>query len=112
MTFYLGEIVLFMALLLTSLQVLRMRSELKRMRAYHAEFNRVFDQTETALTAIQATVRDLHASGRAVVDELGQRIDTARLLLGELSTACAEISPARRAAEAGAPAVSTSRSAA
>jgi hypothetical protein len=40
MTFYLGEVVLFAALLLTSLQVLRMRSELRRMRSFHAEFQR------------------------------------------------------------------------
>lgn len=112
MTYYLGEIVLFVALVLTSLQILRMRGELKRMRAYHAEFNRVFNQTETALVAIQATVRDLHASGRAVVDELGQRIDTARLLLGELSVACAKAPATPSHAERSAPAGTPSRSAA
>lgn len=87
MTFYLGEAVLFIALLLTSLQVLRMRAELRRMRAYHAEFQSVFSQTEAALAAIQLTVRDLQASGRDVIEELGVRIDTGRRLLGEMRTA-------------------------
>lgn len=87
MIFYLGEAVLFVALLLTSLQVLRMRRELQRMRAYHAEFQQVFGKTETALSAIQATIRELHASGRDVVEELGQRIDAGRRLAGELKRA-------------------------
>ncbi|MDP3256843.1 MAG: hypothetical protein Q8S58_20075 [Bosea sp. (in: a-proteobacteria)] len=84
MIFYLGEAVLFVALLLTSLQVLRMRRELQRMRAYHAEFQQVFGKTETALSAIQATIRELHASGREVVEELGQRIDAGRRLASDL----------------------------
>jgi hypothetical protein len=84
MIFYLGEAVLFVALLLTSLQVLRMRRELQRMRAYHAEFQQVFGKTETALSAIQTTIRELHASGRDVVEELGQRIDAGRRLAVEL----------------------------
>lgn len=87
MTYYLGEGVLFLALLLTSLQVLRMRAELKRMRAYHAEFQLVFGQTEAALGAIQSTVRDLQHSGRDVIEELGLRIDAGRRLLGELKAA-------------------------
>ena len=89
MTFYLGEAVLFIALLLTSMQVLRMRAELRRMRAYHAEFQSVFSQTEAALAAIQLTVRDLQASGRDVIEELGVRIDSGRRLLGEMRIAYA-----------------------
>lgn len=90
MTYYLGEFVLLVALVVTSLQVLRMRGELKRMRTYHAEFNQAVAQTETALAAIQASLRDLHASGRAVADELGQRIDAGGRLLGELNRAHAQ----------------------
>jgi hypothetical protein len=91
MIFYLGETVLFAALLLTSLQVLRMRHELKRMRAYHAEFQQVFGKTEAALGAIQATVRDLQASGRDVVEELGVRIDAGRRLVSDIKVACATV---------------------
>ncbi|MDP3408771.1 hypothetical protein [Bosea sp. (in: a-proteobacteria)] len=86
MIFYLGEAVLFAALLLTSLQVLRMRRELKRMRAYHAEFQQVFGKTEAALEAIQSTVRDLQANGRQVIEELGLRIDAGRRLVGDIDT--------------------------
>lgn len=96
MIFYLGETVLFAALLLTSLQVLRMRQELKRMRAYHAEFQQVFGKTEAALGAIQATVRDLQASGREVVEELGLRIDTGRRLVSDIKVVCASIEAPRR----------------
>ena len=81
---YLGDAVLFSALLLTSLQVLRMRGELRRMRAYHAEFQTIFGKTETALTSIQLTVHDLQVGGRDVIDELGLRIDAGRRLLGEI----------------------------
>ncbi len=101
MIFYLGETVLFAALLLTSLQVLRMRRELKRMRAYHAEFQQVFGKTEAALGAIQATVRDLQASGRDVIEELGLRIDTGRRLANDIKHACAASdAPARKASAA------------
>jgi|EndMetStandDraft_6_1072998.scaffolds.fasta_scaffold142680_2 hypothetical protein len=102
MTFYLGEAVLFAALLLTSLQVLRMRSELRRMRSFHAEFQSVFSQTEAALGAIQSTVRDLQASGREVVEELGQRIDTGCNLLRELKSANARAERASPRANRGA----------
>jgi hypothetical protein len=95
MIFYLGEAVLFGALLLTSLQVLRMRNELKRMRAYHAEFQQVFGKTEAALGAIQATVRDLQASGRDVVEELGLRIDAGRRLVSDIKLVCASIEAPR-----------------
>lgn len=96
MTYYLGEFVLLVALVITSLQVLRMRGELKRMRTFHAEFHQAATQTETALAAIQASLRDLHASGRTVADELGQRIDAGRQLLAELNRAQAP-APARSA---------------
>jgi hypothetical protein len=95
MIFYLGETILFAALLLTSLQVLRMRTELKRMRAYHAEFQQVFGKTEAALAAIQATVRDLQASGRDVVEELGLRIDAGRRLVSDIKVICASMDAPR-----------------
>ncbi|PTM40664.1 hypothetical protein [Bosea sp. 124] len=99
MIFYLGETVLFAALLLTSLQVLRMRNELKRMRAYHAEFQQVFGKTEAALGAIQATVRDLQASGREVVEELGLRIDAGRRLVSDVKIVCANLEAPRARAD-------------
>ncbi|MFN3673575.1 MAG: hypothetical protein ACK4VM_16840 [Bosea sp. (in: a-proteobacteria)] len=84
MIFYLGEAILLAALVLTSLQMLRMRRELGRMRAYHAEFQQVFGKTESALASIQATVRDLQASGREVVEELGARIDAGRGVIAQM----------------------------
>lgn len=93
MTYYLGEAILFVALVLTSLQILRMRGELKRMRAYHLEFERVFNQTEAALETIQRTVHELHASGREVVEELGLRIDTGRRVIVDLKALAARLEP-------------------
>jgi hypothetical protein len=84
MTFFLGETILFLALFLTSLQVWRMHRELKRMRAYHVEFERVFAQTDAALEAIQRTIHELHASGREVVEELGLRIDAGQQVINDL----------------------------
>jgi hypothetical protein len=84
MTFYLGEAVLFVALVLTSLQVLRMRRELQRMRAYQAEFHTAFGKTEAALRTIQQTIRELQASGRDVIEELGLRIDAGKRLVEDI----------------------------
>ena len=84
MTFYLGEALLFVALVLTSLQVLRMRRELQRMRAYQAEFHTAFAKTEAALRTIQQTIRELQASGRDVIEELGLRIDAGKRLVEEI----------------------------
>ncbi|AMJ62647.1 hypothetical protein [Bosea sp. PAMC 26642] len=84
MIFYLGEAVLLVALVLTSLQVLRMRRELQRMRAYQAEFHTAFGKTEAALGAIQLTIRELQASGRDVIEELGLRIDDGKRLIDEI----------------------------
>lgn len=112
MTYYLGELVLLVALVVTSLQVLRMRGELKRMRTYHAEFDQAVGKTETALAAIQATLRDLHASGRTVADELGQRIDAGMRLVGELNRARAQAELAARSADRGLAASTKSRTAA
>lgn len=86
MTSFLVESILLLALGLTSLQVYRMHRELKRMKAYHLEFQKVFEQTESALESIQMTVRELHASGREIVEELGIRIDAGRLLLRDLAS--------------------------
>lgn len=97
MIYYLGEAVLFAALLLTSLQVLLMRRELKRMRAYHAEFQQVFGKSEAALTAIQATVRDLQANGRKLIEELGLRIDVGRRLVGDIDRIGSATGSGRRA---------------
>ncbi len=93
MTYSLVEAILLGALALTSLQVWRMHRELKRMRAYHVEFQRVFCQTEAALESIQMTVRDLHASGRDIVEELGVRIDAGHALLRDLRAALRSPAP-------------------
>ncbi|TCR63652.1 hypothetical protein [Bosea sp. BK604] len=98
MTYYLGETILFVALVLTSLQVLRMHRELKRLRAYHLEFERVFSQTEAALDTIQRTIHELHASGREVVEELGLRIDAGRRVIVDLKALAARLEPAPAAA--------------
>lgn len=99
MTFFLADIILIPALVLTSLQVWRMHRELKRMRAYHVEFERVFSQTEAALEAIQRTVHELHASGREVVEELGLRIDTGRRVIVDLKALAARLEPIPAAAK-------------
>ncbi len=108
MIYYLAELVLLVALVVTSLQVLRMRRELQRMQAYQAEFSQAVTQTEMALIAIQVSLRDLRAGGQAVADELGDRIDAGERLLAALNPA--QTGLASRSADRSISANTTSRS--
>jgi len=84
MTYYLGEAILFVALVLTTLQALRMRRELRQVRAYQSEYHAALGKTEAALGAIQLTIRELQTNGREVIEELGQRIDAGKRLVDEM----------------------------
>ena len=101
MTYYLGEAILFAALVLTTLQALRMRRELRQVRAYQADYHVALGKTEAALGAIQQTIRELQTNGREVIEELGQRIDAGKRLVEEIKASrpaadTADHTPSRR----------------
>ncbi|MBF9235656.1 hypothetical protein [Microvirga alba] len=80
------NIVLFLALVITSVCVLGMYRKLKRLDAYHSEYKRIFDQTAEALGSAGAALRAFTTDGRDVLDALGTKIDEAKVLLSELQT--------------------------
>jgi hypothetical protein len=80
------NIILFIALVLTSLCVVTMYLKLKRLDAYHAEYKRIFDQTAAALGSAGEAVRTFTSEGREILDALGARIDEAKAVMFELET--------------------------
>lgn len=81
------NLVLFVALVVTSLCVLAMYRKLKRFDAYQAEYRRVFDQASLALNSAGESVRIFGTEGREVVEALGTQIEEARAVLVELKAA-------------------------
>lgn len=81
------NLVLFLALIATSLCVLAMYRKLKRFDAYQTEYKRLFDQTSVALNSAGDAVRTFGTEGREVVEALGSKIDEARGVLAELEAA-------------------------
>jgi hypothetical protein len=81
------NIILFLALVLTSVCVLTMYFKLKRLDAYHAEYKLIFDQTAEALGSARDAMRAFNAEGKDVLSALGTRIEEARSILSELESA-------------------------
>jgi hypothetical protein len=75
------DFVLLFALVLTSGSVILTWRKLKRLDAYHADYQRIFAQTAAALRAARAAVDELNTEGRQLVATLSERIDQANALL-------------------------------
>lgn len=84
------NLVLFAALVITSLCVLAMYRKLKRFDAYQAEYKRLFSEASTALNSAGEAVRTFGKDGKEVADTLGDRIDEARAVLVQLTAATQE----------------------
>jgi hypothetical protein len=74
----LANIILFVALVITSGMVALMYRKLKRLDRYHADYQRIFDQTGEALIGAQNAVASFGSEGRATLALLGARIEEAR----------------------------------
>ncbi len=98
MTSSLANIILFVALVVTSAMVALMYRKLKRLDRYHAEYQRIFDKTGAALIGAQNAVANFGSEGRETLTLLGTRIEEAREVARQLETltqsAC-ELSQAR-----------------
>ncbi|MYZ46987.1 hypothetical protein [Propylenella binzhouense] len=98
MTSFLVDGVLVVALLLTSARVTAMYRELKRLRLYHADYERVFEQTREALGGLERAIHDVNGRSGETLAALAERIEEGRAVLGrldgELRTARAEVARA------------------
>lgn len=74
----LANIILFVALVTTSVMVAVMYRKLKRLDQYHAEYQRIFDKTGQALLGAQNAVTSFGAEGRETLALLGARIEEAQ----------------------------------
>ncbi|MGQ7792586.1 hypothetical protein ACUN0C_09275 [Faunimonas sp. B44] len=93
MTSYLVEGVLLIALVVTSARVAAMYRELKRLRAHHEAYERVFEETRRALGGLERAIEDMNGRSGETLAALGERIDEGRAVVealdGRLRTAAA-----------------------
>lgn len=81
---YLVDAVLLIALAVTSIKMVSMYRELRRLGSYHEDYQRIFDQTALALDGIEVSVKELNVRGQQVLNALGTRMDDARELIAEI----------------------------
>lgn len=81
---YLVDAVLLLALIATSVKVVAMYRELRRLSAYHADYQRIFDQTTLALDGIEVSIQEINVHGSQVLNALGSRMDDARELISDI----------------------------
>jgi len=87
MTYYLVNAVFLVALVVTSVSVILMRRELKRLRTHHQVYASALDETGDALIKVGSLIRDLNLQGLNTVHQLIGQIETARSVLAELQQA-------------------------
>ncbi|MBZ6079349.1 hypothetical protein [Microvirga puerhi] len=90
MMFSLVNIILLIALVVTSVCVTAMYLKLRRLSSYHVEYKRILDQTAAALVSVNAAVQALNHDGKSTLIALGERIDEARTVLSDIRTATKE----------------------
>jgi len=75
---------LLVALVATTVKMVTMYRELKRLGAYHDDYQRIFDQTALALDGIEVSIQELNVKGSQVLNALGNRMNDARELISEI----------------------------
>lgn len=81
---YLIDGVLLVAVIAAGVGIALLYRQLRRLRAYHKQYQRVFAETGYAVGAIDNAVRDINAHGAQILLSLGHRIDEAHKLIGEI----------------------------
>lgn len=87
MTSSLVNIILFIALVTTSICVLGMYHKLRRLNTYHAEYKRISDETIEALRLAGTSLNAFATDGRDVLSALDAKISEAKKLLATLQDA-------------------------
>ncbi|MCC2654734.1 MAG: hypothetical protein K0Q60_4901 [Microvirga sp.] len=82
----LANVILFLALVTTSIMVAVMYVKLKKLDRYHAEYQQIFDRTGDALKGAQTAVMSFGAEGKETLALLGSRIEEAKAVAAQLET--------------------------
>lgn len=82
----LANIILFLALVTTSVMVAVMYVKLKKLDRYHAEYQQIFDRTGEALKGAQTAVVSFGSEGKETLAMLGARIEEAKAVATQLET--------------------------
>jgi len=80
----LANIILFLALVTTSIMVAVMYVKLRKLDRYHAEYQQIFDRTGEALKGAQTAVMSFGTEGKETLAMLGARIEEARAVAAQL----------------------------
>ncbi|MEP3047873.1 MAG: hypothetical protein ABJL55_19045 [Roseibium sp.] len=78
--------VLLFALVVTTVRMVQMHRELRRLGSYHDDYQRIFDQTALALDGIEVSVTEINVKGAQILNALGSRMDDARELIAEIDS--------------------------
>ncbi|MES0809020.1 hypothetical protein ABLO27_06030 [Roseibium sp. SCPC15] len=76
--------VLLIALVATTVRMVSMHRELRRLGTYHEDYQRIFDQTALALDGIEVSIQEINVKGAQILNALGSRMDDARDLIAEI----------------------------
>jgi Na+-transporting NADH:ubiquinone oxidoreductase subunit NqrC len=82
----LANVILFLALVTTSVMVAVMYVKLKKLDRYHAEYQQIFDRTGEALKGAQTAVMSFGSEGKETLAMLGSRIEEAKAVARQLET--------------------------
>jgi Na+-transporting NADH:ubiquinone oxidoreductase subunit NqrC len=80
----LANVILFLALVTTSIMVAVMYVKLKKLDRYHAEYQQIFDRTGDALKGAQTAVMSFGSEGKETLALLGSRIEEAKAVAAQL----------------------------
>jgi hypothetical protein len=81
------DTILLVALVATSACVVPMYLKLKRLDRTQAEYGRILTQSGHALAQAGDAVRNFSTEGRAILEDLDERLGEARQILAELEAA-------------------------
>jgi len=76
--------ILLVALVATTVRMLTMHRELRRLGSYHEDYQRIFDQTALALDGIEVSIQEINVKSAQLLNALGSRMDDARELIAEI----------------------------
>lgn len=81
---YLIDGVLLIAVIAAGIGIALVYRQLRLLRLYHRQYERVFAETGYAVGAIDTAIRDINAHGAQILLSLGQRIDEAYKLMDDI----------------------------
>jgi hypothetical protein len=84
MTFYLVESVLFVALLVTSVSVLQMYREIRRLRNDQAVFLGAIEDTNRTFDGLKGTLLEISRDGLQVAQRLEAQVAEGRAMIEQL----------------------------